>query len=49
MEKTLEAGRTVTKVVALKEKERAVELARMMGGESSQSALRHAKELLEKK
>lgn len=49
VEKTLEAGRTVTKVVALKEKERAVELARMMGGESSQAALRHAKELLEKR
>lgn len=46
--KSMEGGRTVTHVVPLKEKERAVELARMMGDEGSDAALRHAKELLRK-
>ncbi len=46
VEKQLEGGRTVTHVVSLKEKERASELARMMGGEDSDTALRHARELL---
>ncbi len=48
VEKHLDGGRTVTRVIALKEKERAAELARMMGGEESGAALRHAKELLRK-
>jgi DNA repair protein RecN (Recombination protein N) len=48
VEKRLEGGRTVTGVVPLSEKERAVELARMMGGEDSGTALKHAKELLRK-
>ncbi len=48
VEKRLEGGRTVTGVRALSEKERATELARMMGGEESGTALKHAKELLKK-
>ncbi len=46
--KTMEGGRTVTNVLPLKEKDRAAELARMMGDEGSDAALRHAKELLRK-
>jgi DNA repair protein RecN (Recombination protein N) len=48
VEKRLEGGRTVTGVSALTEKERASELARMMGGEESGTALKHARELLRK-
>jgi DNA repair protein RecN (Recombination protein N) len=47
VEKRLEGGRTVTGVAPLTEKERAAELARMMGGES-ETALRHARELLKR-
>jgi len=48
VEKRLEGGRTVTGVAPLSEKERATELARMMGGEESGTALKHARELLRK-
>jgi len=48
VEKRLEGGRTVTGVSPLSDKERAAELARMMGGEDSGTALKHAKELLRK-
>jgi DNA repair protein RecN (Recombination protein N) len=48
VEKRLEAGRTVTGVTALSEKDRAAELARMMGGEDSGAALKHARELLKR-
>jgi DNA repair protein RecN (Recombination protein N) len=48
VEKRLEGGRTVTGVSPLSEKERAAELARMMGGEDSGAALKHARELLKK-
>jgi DNA repair protein RecN (Recombination protein N) len=44
--KTLEGGRTITQVVALSQKERVAELARMLGDEGSKAALKHAKELL---
>lgn len=44
--KELEGGRTVTRVLPLSAKERVQELARMMGDETSQSALKHARELL---
>jgi DNA repair protein RecN (Recombination protein N) len=44
--KELEGGRTVTKVLPLSPKERVQELARMMGDESSQAALKHAREIL---
>ncbi len=44
--KELESGRTVTRVLALSPKERVQELARMMGDDTSQAALKHAKELL---
>jgi DNA repair protein RecN (Recombination protein N) len=47
VEKRLEGGRTVTAVSPLTEKERAAELARMMGGES-ETALKHAREMLRK-
>ncbi|HEX2612271.1 MAG TPA: DNA repair protein RecN [Fibrobacteria bacterium] len=47
VEKRLEGGRTVTGVAPLSEKERAAELARMMGGES-ETALKHAREMLRK-
>lgn len=48
VEKRLEGGRTVTGVRPLSAKERAAELARMMGGEESGTALKHAQELLKK-
>jgi DNA repair protein RecN (Recombination protein N) len=48
VEKRLEGGRTVAGVAPLSGKERAAELARMMGGEESGTALKHAKELLRK-
>lgn len=44
--KELEGGRTMTRVMPLSAKERVQELARMMGDESSSSALKHARELL---
>ena len=44
--KELEGGRTVTRVIPLSAKERVQELARMMGDESSQATLKHARELL---
>ena len=44
--KEMEGGRTVTKVIPLSPKERVQELARMMGDESSQATLKHARELL---
>ena len=44
--KELEGGRTVTRVLSLSAKERVQELARMMGDETSQAALKHAKGLL---
>ncbi len=48
VEKQLEGGRTVTRVAPLAAQERATELARMMGGEDSGTALKHARELLKK-
>lgn len=48
VEKRLEGGRTVTGVSPLSARDRAAELARMMGGEESGTALKHAKELLKK-
>ena len=48
VEKRLEGGRTVTGVLPLSDKDRAAELARMMGGEESGTALKHARELLRK-
>lgn len=48
VEKRIEDGRTITGVTALSDKDRAAELARMMGGEESGTALKHAKELLRK-
>ena len=44
--KELEGGRTVTRVLPLGAKERVQELARMMGDETSQATLKHARELL---
>ena len=44
--KELESGRTITRVLSLSPKERVQELARMMGDDTSQAALKHAKELL---
>jgi DNA repair protein RecN (Recombination protein N) len=44
--KELEGGRTVTRVIPLSAKDRVQELARMMGDESSQATLKHARELL---
>jgi DNA repair protein RecN (Recombination protein N) len=44
--KELEGGRTVTKVLPLSPKDRVQELARMMGDESSQAILKHAREIL---
>ncbi|MDB5047065.1 MAG: repair protein RecN [Fibrobacteres bacterium] len=44
--KELDGGRTVTRVIPLSPKERVQELARMMGDESSQATLKHARELL---
>jgi len=44
--KELEGGRTVTRVLSLSAKDRVQELARMMGDETSQAALKHAKGLL---
>ena len=44
--KELDGGRTVTRVIPLSAKERVQELARMMGDESSQATLKHARELL---
>jgi DNA repair protein RecN (Recombination protein N) len=44
--KELEGGRTITKVLPLSPKERVQELARMMGDESSQATLKHAREIL---
>lgn len=44
--KELDAGRTITRVIGLSAKERVQELARMMGDENSNAALKHAKELL---
>lgn len=44
--KELEGGRTVTKVLPLSPTERVQELARMMGDESSQAILKHAREIL---
>ncbi len=46
VEKGIEAGRTFTRVIRLKGKERVQELARMMGDETSQATLKHARELL---
>jgi DNA repair protein RecN (Recombination protein N) len=47
VEKTSKGGRTITKVVRLSEEERAVELARMLGGAKvGKSALEHAAALL---
>jgi DNA repair protein RecN (Recombination protein N) len=48
VEKRLEGGRTVTGVSPLSARDRAAELARMMGGEESGTALKHARELLRK-
>lgn len=44
--KELEGGRTITRVLSLSAKERVQELARMIGDDTSQAALKHAKELL---
>lgn len=41
-------GRTVTRVVLLEEEERRHELARMLGGDTHEAALAHARELLER-
>ncbi|MBF0430298.1 MAG: DNA repair protein RecN [Fibrobacteria bacterium] len=47
--KEISGGRTVTKVKALSANERIKELARMIGDESSESSLEHAKVLLTQK
>jgi len=44
--KTVRAGRTRVSAVALEGDERAAEVARMLGGETTSEALRHARELL---
>lgn len=41
-------GRTVSRVVLLEEEERQQELARMLGGDTQEAALAHARELLER-
>jgi DNA repair protein RecN (Recombination protein N) len=45
VEKTVEGGRTVSRVRLLGEDERLEEIARMLGGHTSEAALRHAREL----
>ena len=47
IEKTEEGGRTYSRIRALKEEERAGELVRLLGGDRSETALRHAEELLQ--
>lgn len=47
VEKTVEGGRTVSRVRLLDEDERLEEIARMLGGHTSEAALRHARELRE--
>lgn len=48
VEKQVEAGRTVSRVRLLGEGERLEEIARMLSGNTSEAALRHARELLGK-
>ncbi len=45
VEKSVEGGRTVSRVRLLTEDERLEEIARMLGGHTSEAALRHAREL----
>lgn len=45
--KVVEGERTITKIENLKEKEKIQEIARMLGGEEFESALEHAKKLIE--
>lgn len=48
VDKRISGGRTAVRAVALDEKERVAELARMLGGtETAESAEEHARELLE--
>lgn len=47
IEKKEEGGRTFSHIRALKEEERAGELVRLLGGDRSETALRHAEELLQ--
>ena len=47
IEKKEEGGRTYSRIRALKEEERAGELVRLLGGDRSETALRHAEELLQ--
>ena len=47
VEKALEGGRTVTRVRELSGHERLEEVARMLSGDASEAALRHARELVE--
>ncbi len=47
VEKALEDGRTVTRVRELRGPERLEEIARMLSGDLSEAALRHARELVE--
>ncbi|MFC5847931.1 DNA repair protein RecN [Deinococcus petrolearius] len=47
VEKSVEGGRTVSRVRLLTENERLEEIARMLGGHTSEAALRHARELRE--
>jgi DNA repair protein RecN (Recombination protein N) len=44
--KTVRAGRTRVTAVALDGDERVAEVARMLGGQATAEALRHARELL---
>lgn len=45
--KIVEGNRTITKIENLKDKERVQEIARMLGGEEFESAIEHAKKLIE--
>jgi len=48
LEKEVVGGRTVTRARALSFEERVYEIARMMGGGQEDTALTHARSLLEK-
>lgn len=48
VEKQVEGGRTVSRVRLLSAQERLEEIARMLGGNASEAALTHARELLER-
>jgi len=46
IEKSVAAGRTTVSVLSLNPGERETEIARMLGGEDSQTVLQHAREML---